>query len=123
MWNQKKPYSGDLMPNKALDILNIIEGQLQRVNDDYIKCCKCKELLNLEPGNPERLEDLDQDLKGLREVWNEMAQIWQHVDSLKDQLVQSANPKAIKESTEKGKKGLESLPIKLKSYDAYDKMS
>jgi len=26
MWAEKRPSSGDLMPSKALDILNIIEG-------------------------------------------------------------------------------------------------
>ena len=45
MWNTQKPYSGDLMPSKAVDILNILDGQLQRVRDDYKRCCKCKELL------------------------------------------------------------------------------
>lgn len=47
-----------MLPNQALDVLNIIESKLQRVIDAYSKVCKAKELLELEPGNLERLEAL-----------------------------------------------------------------
>lgn len=50
--------------------------------EDYIKCCKSKELLNLEPGNPEKLENFEEELKGLRESWEEMQKIWNNVESL-----------------------------------------
>lgn len=62
MWKNQKPYSGEMLPNQALDTLNIIEGKLQRVIDAYSKVCKAKELLELEPGNVERLEILQEDV-------------------------------------------------------------
>ena len=99
MWNTQKPYSGDLMPSKAVDILNILDGQLQRVRDDYKRCCKCKELLQLEPGNPQKLDDLNDDIQQLKDVWNEMNKVWKHVEDLRDTLISVIQIKKIEEST------------------------
>ncbi len=41
-WNAKKPYSGDLMPKEAIDILNMVSGQVSRIKDAYINCSKVK---------------------------------------------------------------------------------
>ena len=51
-WDEKKPGSGDLFPVEALDVLNRLGKKLWDIKEKYEKCCKAKELLRMEPGNP-----------------------------------------------------------------------
>jgi hypothetical protein len=84
IWKTKKPYSGSIMPGEALDALNICSGFLNRVKDNYSNCCKAKLLLNLEPGNTQKLEDLEEEIIGLKEFWVEMNKVWSGIETLKD---------------------------------------
>ena len=72
MFNNQNPNNGELMPNKALDLLNMLEQAVNRVKDAYIAVCKVKELLNLEPGNPQKIYDKEEEILSLKEVWVEM---------------------------------------------------
>lgn len=75
MWKTQRPHSGDLLPGQALEILVQIETKLKNVKDNYARVCKAKDLLNLEPGNPNKLEALEEDISGLKEVWTELKNV------------------------------------------------
>jgi hypothetical protein len=75
MWKTQRPHSGELLPGQALEILIQIETKLNNVKDNYSKVCKAKDLLNLEPGNPRKLETLEEDIGGLKEVWTELKKV------------------------------------------------
>lgn len=83
-WKEQKPDSGDLIPTQALSVLNRIEKNLFDIKDKYLKCCSAKDLLRMEPGNPEKLEILEESIQGLKEVWNELNRVWTFVIDLKD---------------------------------------
>ena len=68
----------------------MIESEMCTVLDSYRKCCKCKELLNLEPGNPQRLDYLEEDIANLRELWQEMRKVWAFIEDIKEQPVLTA---------------------------------
>jgi len=69
------------------------------VTEEYTKCCKCKELLNLEPGlYMNKIEGLNEDVQKLKEVWIEMNKVWVHVEELKDLPLKVATEKKIKDS-------------------------
>lgn len=122
MWGTQKPENGDQVPVKALDILNIIDTQLKRVFEDYKRCCLCKELLNLEPGNLMKLEHLEEDVVKLKEVWSELHKIWQEIESVKEQLLTQVTAKKLKESVDTALKQLNELPVHMNSYECYEKM-
>ena len=69
MWKDEKPTSGDHLPKKALDILNMMESQVSNVKNDYLKCCTVKELLNLELGNPTKIINIEDEINSLKDVW------------------------------------------------------
>ncbi len=79
IWAEKKPSNGALMPSVALDVLNVVAQLLASVKDEYRLCCRAKELLGLEPGNPERLEHLEEDIVALKEGWSELETAWRFV--------------------------------------------
>lgn len=62
-WNRDKPStSADILPRDALSKLESLNNSVTKVKDNYFKCCEAKELLGLEPGNMQRLENLREDI-------------------------------------------------------------
>lgn len=121
-WANKKPNNGEISPTEALDTLNIISGQLLRVKDSYISCCKAKLLLNLEPGNTQRLDDLEEDLNSLRDVWVEMNKVWSNIENLNDTLLNAVQPKKLKEAMDNASRLMMEVPTKIRTYEPYEKM-
>ena len=76
-WNRDKPStSADIHPRDALSKLESLNNSVTKVKDNYFKCCEAKELLGLEPGNMQRLENLREDIELLKEVWNHLQVVW-----------------------------------------------
>ena len=61
-WEHKRPKTAEFTPKEAIDQLNIIGKRIQQVNDDWVRICKAKELLDMELGDPLRLQTLVEDL-------------------------------------------------------------
>lgn len=79
-WKVNRPSSSALAPVKALDLLNIIGARIISAKGEWIRICKAKELLDMELGNPRRLDDLEEDLVGLKGVWSEINKVWHIVE-------------------------------------------
>jgi hypothetical protein len=52
-----------------LDLLAIIGKKIRNSIEEWIRICKAKELLDMELGNPKKLDALEEDLEGLKAVW------------------------------------------------------
>lgn len=62
-WNREKPStSADIVPKEALNLLEVLNNRINNVKDSYSRCCEAKELLGLEPGNLQKLENLREDI-------------------------------------------------------------
>jgi dynein heavy chain 1 len=61
-WKQKRPYTGDIPPPEAINILNIIEKKLQISKGEWMRICKAKELLDMELADQNRLDDFEEDV-------------------------------------------------------------
>lgn len=83
-WKDQRPDSGDLLPQQALEVLNRIDKNIHEVLDRYKKCCSAKDLLRMEPGNPQKLEILEEQVQGLLEMWVELNKVWKNVTELKE---------------------------------------
>jgi len=83
---------------------------------------KAKELLNLEPGKPERIENLEEDMVNLHEVWSELHKIWQIVEEPKDQTVAQVPIKKLETSISEARQKINELPAKFSTYAPVDAM-
>ncbi len=84
-------------PTQALDTLNILEQQLRRVKEEYLRVVKAKELLDMEWSDPHRLDYLEEDIDGLKEVWIELNKVWGQVDALRDTPFTAVVPKKLRD--------------------------
>jgi hypothetical protein len=60
-WKKNKPDKANVLPYRALDLLNIMGKKITQTKEEWIRICKAKELLEMELGNPKRLDILEED--------------------------------------------------------------
>lgn len=59
VWNREKPSSNaDITPRDALNILDMLNSRINNVYENWHKCCQAKELLGLQAGDTQKLENL-----------------------------------------------------------------
>lgn len=79
-WEKNRPRSADFQPKDALDQLNIIGTKITKTNEEWGRICKAQELLDMELGDPLRLQTIVEDHQLLKNVWAEIHKVWSRVD-------------------------------------------
>ena len=118
-WSEKKPDKAD-NPSEALEILSEAKKLIEEVNDSYVKNCKAKELLEMEYSDPNKLNNLYDEIKDLEDVWTELNKIFSKIDEKKDTPFVAINADKIKKALEEALDKIEELPDKYHSYDAFE---
>jgi hypothetical protein len=96
-WKNHRPFQGNVSPKAALDVLSIIGAKVISTKSEWIRICKAKELLDMELGNPRRLDDLEEDLIGLKSVWQEISKVWAIVELVNETPFSAYVHKKVKE--------------------------
>ena len=120
-WAEKKPDKADT-PNEALEILTEAKKLINEVNDSYMKNCKAKELLEMEYSDPNKLNNIMEEIKDLEDVWTELNKIYSKIDEQKDTPFVAVNADKIKKALEEALNQMNELPEKYHSYEAFDIM-
>ena len=118
-WAEKKPDRAD-NPSEALEILNEAKSVIEEVRDVYVKNCKAKELLGLDYGDPNKLDNLSEEIKDLEDVWGELNKIYSKIDEQKDTPFAGVNADKIKKDLDEALNKINELPEKYHSYEAFD---
>ncbi len=118
-WNTKKPYKADNTID-AINILDMAEGMVKRIKEDYVKNCKAKEMLEMEFSDPNKLNDLEDDIKDLKEVWVSLNNIWNKMEKHRDTPFIAVIPEKIKNELQEAINEMTLLPNKLRQYEAYE---
>ena len=118
-WTEKKPDKAE-NPAEALEILSEAKKLIEEVNDDYVKNCKAKELLEMDYSDPNRLNNLYEEIKDLEDVWTELNKIFSKIDEKKDTPFVAINAEKIKKALEEALTKIDELPDKYHSYDAFE---
>lgn len=97
-WKVNRPYQGNVLPSRALDLLSIIGKKINTTKTEWVRICKAKELLDMELGNPKRLDELEEDLGGLKQIWQELNKVWATVEQVNETPFSAYVSKKVKES-------------------------
>jgi len=121
-WKEQRPDQGDLLPTAAINILTILEQKLGRLKADGTKICKAKELLEMEPGNIDRIVVLEEDMMGLKGVWTELNEVWKVIEAMKEINMSTLVPRTMKENLDQALEKMDGFPNKLRQYEAFENM-
>ena len=121
VWEEKKPYEGDLSIKDALEVLNQVDMKLTDVAKRYTDMNKAKELMELIPADISAYESKKEEVEGLKEVWNEIAKVWKKIDTMADTTLPAAQPAKMIKELDAVVEEMNSLPNKYRSYEAFTK--
>uniref|UniRef100_A0A8C3ASK7 Cytoplasmic dynein 1 heavy chain 1 n=1 Tax=Cyclopterus lumpus TaxID=8103 RepID=A0A8C3ASK7_CYCLU len=124
-WEKTKPVAGNLRPEEALQSLTIYEGNFGRLKVEREKCARAKEALELTDtgllsGSEERVQVALEELHDLKEVWSELAKVWEQIDQMKEQPWVSVQPRKLRQSLDGLLNQLKNFQARLRQYASYE---
>uniref|UniRef100_A0A3P9LB23 Dynein, cytoplasmic 1, heavy chain 1 n=1 Tax=Oryzias latipes TaxID=8090 RepID=A0A3P9LB23_ORYLA len=124
-WEKTKPVAGNLRPEEALQSLTIYEGNFGRLKVEREKCARAKEALELTDtgllsGSEERVQVALEELHDLKEVWTELAKVWEQIDQMKEQPWVSVQPRKLRQSLDALLNQLKNFQARLRQYASYE---
>lgn len=123
-WKEKKAKSLEekTNPKGMINFLTSMQKIIQKLKEQWVGVCQAKELLDMDLSDPTRLDDTEEDIGNLKEVWVELSKVWAQVEALKETLFTAVQPKKIKEALEGCVQSLNEFPPKLVQYEEYKDM-
>ncbi|KAJ3124711.1 hypothetical protein HK098_000907 [Nowakowskiella sp. JEL0407] len=95
-WEAEKPQSGSIPPADATQKLQIFSFQLNKLQNEFSQVSQAKEALDLAIGYDNRLEPIQEELEGFKNVWAELMTYWNQINELKELNFNSASPRKIR---------------------------
>lgn len=87
-------------PLKMIVFLNTIEKSVEKIKSEWIWVCEAMELLDMGWGDKERLDTIEDEIKGLKEVWEELIKVWNSIEQFGETYFTAVVPKKIKDFLE-----------------------
>ena len=119
-WNDEKPTSGKIPPEKASATLTSFEHRLSALHADSDMVSRAKEALNL-PSNPENaLGAILEEVHDFQSVWAALSTIWKGLNDLRESLWTSVQPRKLRQSIDGLIKLTKDMPSRMRQYAAFE---
>lgn len=119
-WEQTRPVQGNMRADTAMNTINVFEGKLSRVQEEYDLVCRAKEALDLELVRHTRLEPVIEELRDLKAVWTALSGIWNQVGELRDQSWATIQPRKLRQSLDALLTSTRDMPTRMRQYAAFE---
>lgn len=119
-WNEDKPVSGNLQPEKASATLAFFQSRLTNLRTESDMVFKAKEALDL-PGSPDNmLSTILEEVNDFTSVWASLSTIWKSLDDLRDTTWNSVQPRKLRQSIDGLIKLTKEMPSRMRQYAAFE---
>ena len=106
-------------PSEALRTLGSFDLRLKALQEDYQNIRSAIEALGLDSPRDVRVEPMVAELKGFKEVWSALGDIWGEVDVVKEMQWTAFVPRKCRSSLDAIKKKMDIMPGRIQQYEAY----
>lgn len=119
-WEQTRPVQGNMRADTALNTINVFEGKLTRVQEDYELVCKAKEALDLELIRHTRLEPVFEELRDLKAVWTALSGVWSQIGELREMSWATVQPRKLRQQLDGLLSSTKDMPTRMRQYAAFE---
>lgn len=119
-WEQTRPVQGSIRADTALNTINVFEGRLTRVQEEYDLVCRAKEALDLELIRHTRLEPIFEELRDLKGVWTALSGIWSQVGELREMSWAQVQPRKLRQQLDGLLSSTKEMPTRMRQYAAFE---
>jgi dynein heavy chain 1 len=104
----------------AMNTINIFEGKLTRVQEEYDLVCRAKEALDLELARHTRLEPVFEELRDLKAVWTALSGVWAQVGELRELAWATVQPRKLRQQIDGLLSSTKEMPTRMRQYAAFE---
>ncbi|KAI0961093.1 hypothetical protein AcV7_000287 [Taiwanofungus camphoratus] len=119
-WEQTRPVQGSMRADTALNTINVFEGKLNRVQEEYDLVCRAKEALDLELIRHTRLEPIFEELRDLKAVWTALSGIWSQIGELRELAWATVQPRKLRQQIDALLSSTKEMPTRMRQYAAFE---
>jgi dynein heavy chain 1, cytosolic len=119
-WEQTRPVQGNMRADTAMNTINIFEGKLNRVQEEYDLVCRAKEALDLELVRHTRLEPVFEELRDLKAVWTALSGIWSQIGELREIAWATVQPRKLRQQIDGLLSSTKEMPTRMRQYAAFE---
>lgn len=119
-WEQTRPVQGSMSADTALNTINVFEGKLTRVQEEYDLVCKAKEALDLELIRHTRLEPVFEELRDLKAVWTALSGVWSQIGELREMPWATVQPRKLRQQLDGLLSSTKDMPTRMRQYAAFE---
>ncbi|KAI0271628.1 dynein heavy chain protein 1 [Gloeopeniophorella convolvens] len=119
-WVQTRPVQGNMRADTAMNTINVFEGKLNRVEEEYDLVCRAKEALDLELIRHTRLEPVFEELRDLKAVWTALSGIWSQISELRDMAWATVQPRKLRQHIDGLLSSTKDMPTRMRQYAAFE---
>ncbi|KAF9072690.1 dynein [Rhodocollybia butyracea] len=103
-----------------MNTINVFEGKLTRVQEDYDLVCRAKEALDLELTRHTRLEPVFEELRDLKAVWTALSGIWNQISELREMSWATVQPRKLRQHIDGLLNSTKEMPTRMRQYAAFE---
>ncbi|VDB95435.1 unnamed protein product [Peniophora sp. CBMAI 1063] len=119
-WEQTRPVQGNMRADTAMNTINVFEGKLSRVQEEYDLVCRAKEALDLELVRHTRLEPVFEELRDLKAVWTALSGIWSQIGELRELSWATVQPRKLRQQIDGLLSSTKDMPTRMRQYAAFE---
>ena len=119
-WEANKPLQGNIKAETAINTLNVFEGRLARLTEEYDLVCRAKEALDLEHTKDDRLQPVTEELRDLKAVWTALSGIWSRLGQLRETLWTAVQPRKLRQELDAILSSSREMPSRMRQYAAFE---
>ncbi|KAG6866267.1 hypothetical protein C0991_006854 [Blastosporella zonata] len=119
-WEQTRPVQGSMRADTAMNTINVFEGKLNRVQEEYDLVCRAKEALDLELTRHTRLEPVFEELRDLKAVWTALSGIWSQISELRELSWATVQPRKLRQQIDGLLSSTKEMPTRMRQYSAFE---
>ncbi len=119
-WEHTRPVQGNLRADTAMNTINVFEGKLNRVQEEYDLVCRAKEALDLELVRHTRLEPVFEELRDLKAVWTALSGIWSQINELREITWATVQPRKLRQQIDGLLSSTKDMPTRMRQYAAFE---
>ncbi|KAF2010197.1 cytoplasmic dynein-like protein 1 heavy chain 1 [Aaosphaeria arxii CBS 175.79] len=119
-WSQEKPVAGSIAPKDASATLATFDSKLNQLQTESENISKAKEALELPPSPDNGLSALLEEVQDFKSVWASLTTIWDSIDTLRDTLWTSIQPRKLRGHLDNLIKMTKDMPSRMRQYAAFE---
>ncbi|KKA28538.1 hypothetical protein TD95_002241 [Thielaviopsis punctulata] len=119
-WNDEKPVSGTIHPDKASATLTSFQSRISQLQEQYEMVSRAKEALDLPASTDNALAAILEEVQDFQSVWANLSTIWTSLNETRETLWTAVQPRKIRSKIDELIKSTKDMPARMRQYAAFE---